>query len=833
VECKREEGRPYPISVEDLRLLLVRVLFEEFLIDNIQHQNQREYNLHLVVIMPRHIRLNSARTLGTESRDGEIVHSNLYRRRTTNLSNNSHCGSGRVAPVILLTALLSTLSTFDICFHGMATLPVITPVSSLALPFTGQFTRGSLRQQRADDYVDLSQQERQSLQSYQQGMPDPTVSQGPSYSDPASYAFSSSGGGGPPAPDLENHPQYKDHQPTEAQSVATEAGRDPESRQQRDPFSMGARDESLQHMYEKNRISYSNPYNSPGRPNQFRSVKRAFYDLQQPHPRRSPAQLLRELADFCDQFGITNFDTYGDFDVHPEESYLKRFERELAVTFGKPDAVFIPSGTMAQLIALIIHNKEGKALPVDHKTDLLIHTENSSDAESETDVALSPSVRSTRSEVSPRRSPEPVDPPKRTSPPINRTPPTYSSERKVNDGSKWTGFAWAVNERVGSTSTGNTTGRRKSEPATIEDFDQPPSQPRPQNHHQSTDSTLDDEDEEDLNEEISSKQQRRRRRGSFACHHSSHLLLHEHNAYRELLDMEAVVISTEGLTVEGDETGISVPPMRIEDVERVLLDSEGKLKYADLSTLILELPHREIGGKLTPWEDVLKIQELCQSHGIKMHCDGARIFEASAGYGMTLDTLAKPFDSLFVSFYKGLGSGTAGSMLLGDRDFCDKVRVWLRRFGGNLYTMLPYAVASWHGYQRNWHLVGYALSFGEKKDKMISIIRALSADRDISQIVSFDPALPETNMVHGYIRWHRPDEVHRALNAVELRTGILVLRRVNPVKPGTAAHSWGFLSKFEWTIGEENGTIPVQVFLEGWKELAIELLKRSYPSPRP
>jgi threonine aldolase len=52
-----------------------------------------------------------------------------------------------------------------------------------------------------------------------------------------------------------------------------------------------------------------------------------------------------------------------------------------------------------------------------------------------------------------------------------------------------------------------------------------------------------------------------------------------------------------------------------------------------LSTLIIELPHRELGGRLTPWEDVISIGELCKKNGVKYHCDGARIFEASAGYG--------------------------------------------------------------------------------------------------------------------------------------------------------------------------------------------------------
>merc|ERR1719276_761218 len=94
-----------------------------------------------------------------------------------------------------------------------------------------------------------------------------------------------------------------------------------------------------------------------------------------------------------------------------------------------------------------------------------------------------------------------------------------------------------------------------------------------------------------------------------------------------------------------------------------------------LSTLIIELPHRELGGRLTPWEDVISIGELCKKNGVKYHCDGARIFEASAGYGKSLSELADPFDSFYISFYKGLGS-ISGAMLMGNKEFCDEARVW-------------------------------------------------------------------------------------------------------------------------------------------------------------
>eukprot|EP01083_Nonionella_stella_P040458 109787_1 len=114
-----------------------------------------------------------------------------------------------------------------------------------------------------------------------------------------------------------------------------------------------------------------------------------------------------------------------------------------------------------------------------------------------------------------------------------------------------------------------------------------------------------------------------------------------------------------------DEYEFRVPALSLHDVE-ICFDSQRE-KYSEeiaatdtntlgesgLSTLMIELPHRELGGKLPPWDDVISIGKLCKSENIRYHCDGAWIFEASAGYKKNLAELAEPFDSMYVSFYKG------------------------------------------------------------------------------------------------------------------------------------------------------------------------------------
>mmetsp|Transcript_15952 Transcript_15952/g.28742 ORF Transcript_15952/g.28742 Transcript_15952/m.28742 type:complete len:568 (+) Transcript_15952:55-1758(+) len=364
---------------------------------------------------------------------------------------------------------------------------------------------------------------------------------------------------------------------------------------------------------------------------------------------------------------------------------------------------------------------------------------------------------------------------------------------------------------------------------------------------------------------------------AFACHPTSHLLLHENNAFSELLGMEAVVVGSDSCSTKGDEVNYDpqalkdngcygMEPIRLSHLKQLFSSSDDgsssripptypNLKQVssidDISTLILELPHREVGGKLTPWEEVEEISRTCNERGIHFHCDGARIFEASAGYGhKSVKQTAQPFESIYVSFYKGLGA-ISGAMLLGDSEFCAEARVWLRRMGGNLYTVLPYAISSWDGFRKNClieeevHINGEEVYddsvakslksklvydngvFENRRKKLTRVLELMRADEKINSIVQFDPAVPETNIVHGYLRMSY-DECMAALEKVELSTGIRVLNRVRSNNNGISrensncgdARNQHFGCRFEWTMGESNSLIEDGSFVRGWNKFA-------------
>jgi len=319
----------------------------------------------------------------------------------------------------------------------------------------------------------------------------------------------------------------------------------------------------------------------------------------------------------------------------------------------------------------------------------------------------------------------------------------------------------------------------------------------------------------------------------FACHPTSHLLLHENDAYWDLLNLEAIIIGDQANIynpeVLKDSGCYGMEPIRLSDVKDLLASISTSYPNhlpinctEELSTLMIELPHREIGGKLTPWDEVEEIATICKENGINYHCDGARLVEAAAGYGHeSVKETAKPFTSVYISFYKGLGS-ISGAMLLGDSDFIAEARIWLRKFGGNLYTVLPYAISSWAGFcnfQREENVFEY------RRDKLARVLKLLSTDTRISRIVEFDPKTPEVNMAHGYLRMSY-DECMKALDKVEQTTGIRVLSRVRSCKEDDdtdGADSIQFGCRFEWTMGEANALIDDELFLLGWKTLAQEV----------
>lgn len=90
-----------------------------------------------------------------------------------------------------------------------------------------------------------------------------------------------------------------------------------------------------------------------------------------------------------------------------------------------------------------------------------------------------------------------------------------------------------------------------------------------------------------------------------------------------------------------------------------------------------------LGGTIMPLEEVRAISGFARKHGIKLHMDGARIWEAVVAGAGSLTDFTKECDSVSLCFSKGLGA-PVGSMLVGKKDFIKHAR-WVRKsIGGGL-----------------------------------------------------------------------------------------------------------------------------------------------------
>lgn len=251
-------------------------------------------------------------------------------------------------------------------------------------------------------------------------------------------------------------------------------------------------------------------------------------------------------------------------------------------------------------------------------------------------------------------------------------------------------------------------------------------------------------------------------------HPSCHMELHEQRGYRRLHGLDVVLVGS------FDE------PMTAADLEPIV---------ESMSALVVELPTRENGGRLPDWDDLVELSTLAQERGIARHLDGARLWEAAAGYERPLDEVAGLFDSVYVSFYKGIGA-LPGSMLLGPTDVIQEAAIWQRRHGGNLFNATP----SW-------------ASAAMRLDDMIAKMPAFRRRAiEVAEVIgSFDgvqivPPVPQVNMFHVLVRGDRNEILAARDRVAESRNLWLFGGLQRTSVPG--------VHRFELTVGEATLAVP-------------------------
>jgi hypothetical protein len=149
-------------------------------------------------------------------------------------------------------------------------------------------------------------------------------------------------------------------------------------------------------------------------------------------------------------------------------------------------------------------------------------------------------------------------------------------------------------------------------------------------------------------------------------------------------------------------------------------------------------------------------------------------------------------------------------MLLGSRALVDEARVWLRRFGGNLFTLTPYALSAMAAYHRNRD--SFARRWATTK-LFAEAVTAAAASVGASALVRVGPGGPPTcSLVHVHLKGFA-DDLNKAMLAAAAKTGFKVFRVLRPVTVGQVGEGWSY---FEWNIGECNGRIPPKDVQLAW-----------------
>jgi len=262
-----------------------------------------------------------------------------------------------------------------------------------------------------------------------------------------------------------------------------------------------------------------------------------------------------------------------------------------------------------------------------------------------------------------------------------------------------------------------------------------------------------------------------------AYHPLCHLEIHEQDGLKEIHAIETVLLG------EKD---------RLFDLEDLKAIKE------PLAAVLIELPQREIGGQLPSFEVLVAITDYCRENNIRTHLDGARLWECEPYYKRALGDICNLFDSVYVSFYKGIGS-VAGAILAGSETFAEDSKIWKRRHGGDLISLYPYILSADYYYEmRKDSMEGYY----HQAKALAERLNALEGFRTV-------PEVPVTNMFHVHIDQKCERYLDELKSAMEV-SGVGVTPIVIEKEKGGCY--------FEVSIGDSYGKIPkgnlVQLFAE-------------------
>lgn len=170
------------------------------------------------------------------------------------------------------------------------------------------------------------------------------------------------------------------------------------------------------------------------------------------------------------------------------------------------------------------------------------------------------------------------------------------------------------------------------------------------------------------------------------------------------------------------------------DVERAVM--KRSLHTPGTAVICLENTHNRAGGTVMPAGLMAEYRAIADRHGLKVHMDGARVFNAAVADGRPVRDVIAGCDSVSFCLSKGLAS-PVGSVLVGSSELIDKARVWRKRLGGG---MRQSGILAACGIVSLKHMVDRLAEDHARAKKLASAVDAMPG-------LSVDHATVQTNMV--------------------------------------------------------------------------------------
>ena len=157
-----------------------------------------------------------------------------------------------------------------------------------------------------------------------------------------------------------------------------------------------------------------------------------------------------------------------------------------------------------------------------------------------------------------------------------------------------------------------------------------------------------------------------------------------------------------------------------------------------LTALIcLENTHNSGGGSIYPLATIEAIRSVAQRHGVSMHLDGARLFNAVVATGISAADYAQHFDTVSVCLSKGLGAPVGSLIATNDLTLLGKLRRFRRMYGGAMRQAGILAAAGIYALDHN---IARLEEDHEHANRLAQILHDIPS-------VSLNPAHVETNII--------------------------------------------------------------------------------------